>query len=410
MRKEWDRNQIGKALVHALIACYGIACLWLYYNQSVAVLTDSGNGPFQSDLPLHLSMILEDGWYYSFTAFVYQFLDVVCFGNTIGVAVFLTMISVATVYATDALLEEFGMGENGFLRLLLAFSVNFVMPCFVSSVGEFRYVSYQSGNIWHNSTYICMRFVAILTLICYWRLEKKYREGITLKEWLTFALLNVICTGIKPSFLVVYSPIVGLFLLLDLFQKVSFKRILIFGSALLPSGLVILWQNLVLFGAETGSSIEIGPWVNFSQHTAIPKVAVILSVLFCVLTLAYTVCEFLIGVGREKTSFKNKLSLCLEAIKGSKKEMLVILMTVVGFMEALLFVESGYRSAAGNFLWGYYFGIFVTFAMCARIWVSMGQTLASRIGKAFLAVSYGWHLYCGLYFFVMLVSGVGYFM
>ena len=163
------------------------------------------------------------------------------------------------------------------------------MPVYLQFVGEFRYVSYQCGNIWHNSTYLCMRMVALATLLYYFRLEKKYRNGITWKEWVIFALLNVICTGIKPSFLVAYSPIVGVFLLVDLFKKVPLGKILMFGSALLPSGGVILWQNAVLFGEETGHGIGFDPWFAFSRHAAIPKLAVLCSALFCGVVILLTV-------------------------------------------------------------------------------------------------------------------------
>lgn len=402
MKEKLEKGARIKACIHMLIAIYGALCLWLYYHQSIAILPESGNGVYQSDLPLHLSMVLEDGWYYSFTAFVYQFLDIVCMGSTWGVALFLCVVTILTVYATDLLLEEFGLVEASWQRLLLALSLNFVMPIFIPSVGEFRYVSYQSGNIWHNSTYLCMRLFAILCLIAYFRLERSYRDGLSLKEWLIFAVLNVICTGIKPSFLVAYSPIVGVFLLIDLIKGVPFKRIFAFGAALLPSGLVILWQNMVLFGQDTGSSILIGPWVNFSQHTNIPKVAVVLSVLFCVLTFAYVMISYLVKHGKNTLKDWN--------FSQVKPEVFVLGMTAMSFLEALLFVESGYRAAAGNFLWGYFFSIFVLFIVSSKYWLSLGRTKGEMVCKWGLGLIYAWHLYCGIYFFAMLVSGVGYFM
>lgn len=399
MKEKRFRIQNPERLVHLLILVYGALCLWLFYNQSIAVLPETGNGRFQSDLPLHLSMVLEDGWYYSFTAIVYQVLDVMFFHSTWGVAIFLCVVAVATVYATDVLLGEFGFGNAGFRRLLLAFSLNFVMPIYVEWVGEFRYVSYQSGNIWHNSTYLCMRLVAVWSLIWYFRLERQYREGLTGKQWLGFALINVLCTGIKPSFLLVYSPIVGIFLLIDLIQGVPFKRVLLFGSALLPSGLVILWQNAVLFGKDTGSKIELALWKNFSQHTQIPKVAVSLSVLFCFLALLYGLIIFIRNRG--KVAEKDNTQ--------GRRRVFVLLMTVLGFLEALLFSESGYRASAGNFLWGYYFCIFVLFAVSATIWLRPAKGTFENVSKWILGVVYGLHLYCGLYFFALLVSGVGYF-
>lgn len=378
-----------RAAVHVITALYGLACLWLFYRQSIADLNVAGPIPYESDLPLHISMIIEDGWYYSFTAYAYQLLYMLFGGTTMGIALFLGLCAWATVYVMEGFICRLGKyGEKTWFTLLLALSLNFVMPVYIRAVGEYRYVSYQSGNIWHNSTYICMRLAALAVLCVYFRLEEKYRAGITWKEWTVFALLNVVCTGIKPSFLLVFSPVVGIFLLADLFRHVPLKRILVFGSALLPSGLVILWQNSVLFGAETGNGIDFKPWYTFALHANITKLAVICSVLFCGMTLAVT----------------------LKKLRTEKSYLFLTAMTALGFCEALCLVEKGSRAADGNFLWGYSFCLFVLFAACAVQWLEFkGKGLRGflRIG---LGLAYAWHLYCGLYFFVNLAAGASYWM
>ena len=60
-------------LLWAGIAVYGALCLYLFYMQSIQPL-DYDNRYFQSDLPYHISMIVDDGWYYRFTAYIYQLL------------------------------------------------------------------------------------------------------------------------------------------------------------------------------------------------------------------------------------------------------------------------------------------------------------------------------------------------
>ena len=57
------RKQNLRLVMHMVVALYGLACLWLFYHQSVADLSVEGAIPYQSDLPLHISMIVEDGWY-----------------------------------------------------------------------------------------------------------------------------------------------------------------------------------------------------------------------------------------------------------------------------------------------------------------------------------------------------------
>lgn len=374
--------------VHGIIAAYGLACLWLYYQQSIADLSAEVIA-FQSDLPLHISMIVEDGWYYSFTAYAYQLLYLLCGHSTIGIACFLAVISWATIYATQRLLLCLGLQVDKASSLLLALSLNLVMPVYVKWIGEFRYVSYQSPSIWHNSTYICMKFVATLTLIMYFQLEPVYRKGLILKQWIGFALLNVVTTGIKPSFLLVFSPIVGISLLIDLFHKVSFGRILAFGSALLPSGLVIIWQNMVLFGDDTGNGISFHPWYTFSLHANIPKLAVVCSVLFCGVVILFT----------------------LRSLRREKPYAFLVAMAVLGFLEALCLVESGSRSVDGNFLWGYSFSLFALFAVTAVKWMEMPVTgKGKQLIRVGCGLLYAWHLYCGIYFFAQLLTGATYWM
>lgn len=384
-----ETKKKARIAVHILTVLYGAACLWLFYRQSVADLTVAGEIPYQSDLPLHISMIIEDGWYYSFTAYAYQLLYVLGGGTTWGIALFLAAVCVGTVYAAESLVCRLGeYREKSWFTLLLALSLNFVMPIYIRAVGEYRYVSYQSGNIWHNSTYLCMRLAALLTFLYYWRLEEKYRQGITWKEWCIFALLNILCTGIKPSFLVAFSPIMGLFLLADLFRRTPLRQVLAFGSALLPSGLVLLWQNAVLFGEETGNGIAFRPWYIFSRHATITKLAVVCSVLFCILTVLVTA----------RQVFRDR------------KYLFIVLMAILGFLEALCLVEEGSRAVDGNFLWGYSFCLFVLFGVCAVKWLKLTGKGLRKILRLGLGLVYAWHLYCGLYFFVNLTVGASYWM
>ena len=384
------RKQNLRLVMHTVVALYGLACLWLFYHQSVADLSVEGAIPYQSDLPLHISMIVEDGWYYSFTAYAYKVLHVLFGGTTIGIALMLAVISVATIYVTERAICYFnGQKEKGWQTLLFAMCANLVMPIYVEYAGVYRYVSYQAANIWHNSTYICMKLFALMTFLYYFKLEEKYREGISVKEWIIFAVLNAITTGIKPSFLLAFSPIMGLFLLIDLLKKVSFKRILSFGSAMLPSGAVVLWQNAVLFGSDTGNGITINPWYTFSLHANHPKIAVVLSVTFCGVVILAT----------------------FQEIFRDKKYLFVILMAMLGFLEALCLVERGSRSVDGNFLWGYSFCLFVLFLYTAIKWLQYPKkTFIQKCVYAGITLVYFTHLYCGILYFVRLVCGESYWM
>lgn len=390
-QKSWEKYLY--TVLQAVTVVYGLLCLYLYYMQSIQPL-DYDNRYFHSDLPYHISMIIDDGWYYSFTAYVYQALYVICGRTTIGIAVFLAAVSVATVYLTDIALRFFlKMEKSTWYTLLGGLLVNFIMPFFWEYAGLYRYISYQSGSIWHNSTYQCMKLAALAAFLYYWKLNEKYaKQGICLKEWIIFCILMAVGTGIKPSFLTVFGPVMAVFLLIDLFRKVPFKRIFIFGSAVLPSFGVIFWQQSVLFGGETGNGISIQPWYAFSLHGVRPKVAVLCSLAFPIVVLLFTLAD----------------------LWNDKKYLFVWIMTGVGFLEALLFVEVGKRSRDGNFLWGYSFALFAinlySVVQLIKMFRKSKQLVWYRLLLVISGAVFSYQVYCGILFFGRLLQGETYWM
>jgi len=405
MERKKKINQYVKPICGVMLTIYGVACLYLFYMQSIQPL-DYNNRYFQSDLPYHISMIIDDGWYYSFTAYAYQLLYLLFGKSTIGIALFLAVLSVCSILLTEKLLRVLletnlvPAGRKGITMLTFwsAFALNLVMPFFWKMAGQYRYVSYQAGNIWHNSTYICMKVLALAAILCYLEVEKHYEEKIKPGQWLLFAGLLIICTGVKPSFLTVFAPALALKLLWDLFHKVPIKQIFILGCSVLPACGVVLWQNAVLFGEETGQGFSIQPWFTFSLHADRPKLAVLCSIAFPLVVLVCSLRELL----RDKNYF------------------FAWMMTGIGFLEALLLAETGSRSNDGNFLWGYCFAIFYIFVVSFGKWcglcrVAFGKENVKnlwwyRISALGCGVIFAYQLYCGIYFFLRLLTGETYFM
>ncbi len=415
----------GQWAMWVLTALYGAACLYLYYMQSVQPL-DYDNRYFQSDLPYHISMIVEDGWYYSFTAYAYQALYYLCGRTTVGIALFLAAVTVASLLLTELLLRRMaGMQRRSWATMAAALELNLVMPFYLKWAGSYRYVSYQSGNLWHNSTYLCMRLLALAALLYYQKLEENYREKITVKQWFVFALLLVVCTGVKPSFLTVFAPALALKLLWDLCHKVRFIQVFLLGSAVLPACGVVLWQNMVLFGEDTGNGMTFDPWYTFSLHADRPKLAVLCSLAFPLVVLGASV---LAVTGRRPGAVRENVrpgDIYLFRLR--RTYLFAWLMTLVGFAEALLLVETGGRSRDGNFLWGYLFAIFWLYAVSLVKWLSlrnidimlpareekpMRQVRLVLIRAAYILAGLVllYQIWCGAYFFFRLLGGETYFM
>ena len=423
-----SRTSGGQWLLWALTALYGMACLYLYYMQSIQPL-DYDNRYFQSDLPYHISMIVEDGWYYSFTAYAYQALYYLCGRTTVGIALFLAAVTTASLLLTELLLRRMaGMQRRSWATMAAALALNLVMPFYLKGAGSYRYVSYQSGNLWHNSTYLCMRLLALAALLYYQKLEEHYREKITAKQWIVFALLLVVCTGVKPSFLTVFAPVLAIKLLWDLCHGVRFRQVFLLGAAVLPACGVVLWQNMVLFGEDTGNGMTFDPWYTFSLHADRPKLAVLCSLAFPLVVLGASLLAMTreqwrqLGATREDVWPGGVYQLRL-----NRTYLFAWLMALVGFAEALCLVETGGRSRDGNFLWGYLFAVFWLYVVSLIKWLSLrnvdialltsrensiqrARMMIIRIAYILAGLVLLFQLWCGMYFFFRLLGGETYFM
>ena len=385
-------DRLISGILFVCILIYGAACIYLYYRQ----LFFTEGGRFESDLPFHVSMAVEDHWFYSLTACLYQLFYLTPWGKELT-ALFLGAITAGTVFATAGLFRQLTQGTcMRSLELLFAFFANVMMPFYLPWAHSQRYIGYESASIWHNSTYLCMKLLAVLTFIQFLKLSESYREKLTIRQWLSFALLLTLCNGVKPSFCLFFAPVMAVFLLVDLCRGVAFKRVFLFGTAVLPSLAVILWQKLVLFGEDTGNGILIRPGYALFMRGDHPKVTFILSLAFPLFVLLFTMKDLL----RDRT-YRFTWGMWLAA-----------------FLEVFLFTEAGNRSKDSNFFWGYSMAIFfVNLLAMGKLLEKSTEAKNDGTKKwskllftvtAVLCLSY--QVWCGLFFFGRLLTGESYWM
>lgn len=391
---KFSKDKIGTLVLVILNLIYGGFLVYLHYNQTFFEI----GKPFESDLPFHINMAVVDNWYYSFTAFVYVFLYKLPYSNML-VALFLTICELLTIYGTYLLLKEvwkkYEIEVNSSMTLLSATALNLVMAFYVKAVNACHYIGYQNTTIWHNSTYICMKLLAVFVLWYFLKLMDSYKEKLPIKKWLVFTGLVALSTGIKPSFLMVFAPVMAIMLLIDWLKGAKFSKVFCFGLTVIPSLLIILWQNMVLFGSDTGNSFIIKPFYTLAARSDNPKVALLFSVLF----------PAIVGIFHIKDVWKDKLYF------GS------LLVWGFGFLEVFLFVESGTRSKDSNFMWGYSISLFILFLISLVRWVRdlknkefLGKIKGIRYAYLIIAgATFAYHVYSGLWFFCILLSGATYF-
>lgn len=391
-------NQLIWTITIIAIVIYGICCASLHSNQILL----SYDGSFESDIPAHISMALEDNWFYSLMGLLIKVFYLTGYGPVL-LSGLLAITTVATIFATYLLMQELtGKYFSSGMILVFAFISNIIMPFYLALAGKQRYIGYQSPSVWHNSTYILMKLLGTLTLWYFIKLREKYLEGLKVKEWLIFCGLLILCNAAKPSFCMMFDFAMLSVLIVDLFKKtdISFldrlKKIVVFGCAVLPSLLVILWQNNVLFGDDTGNGIVINPGYALAMRGDHPKVTFILSIAFPLFIL---ICN-------------------IKDLKWDKRFRFAWVMWLFAFLEVFLLTEEGNRALDSNFFWGYSFAIFVVNILSMVKLIENTKNTEGIYESDVLRISItsigtvlmAYQCYCGIYFFAQLLKGTTYWM
>ena len=385
------RNYSKRFFFIGLIVIYGFFCWYLYYNQLLYPVTLK----FEADTPVHVSMAVEDGFYYSVTGLLYIILCKLPFEN-FTISFLLAFMTAFSVYLTWLLIKkvsEFEKEEIYPYSYAMAFGANLLMAFYLPFINKQHYIGYQCANMWHNSTYTAMRFFALVTLIVFIDIYKDYKEkGVGIKRWLLLTLLLALSTLCKPSFLTVFAPVFALMLLCDLIKGVKFSKIFSFGSTVFLSLLALFWQSMVLFGSSSGNGYEISPFTALSERGSHPKVTLLLSIIFPLMVLFLHIKDF----------YKDKLYF------GS------ILIWLVGFLEVFFLNETGERSGDSNFFWGYSIALFIWFLMSIVRLIkdfTLGElTKIKKVWGFLCLISFLWHLLSGIWYFSLLLTGVTYFV
>lgn len=399
-----NKNIIVLSVVAVLLTVYGAALVFLHYCQAY---NPDPVVYFESDLPAHIEMAM-DGWGYSLTALIYKGLSILPqTAFLVAVAVFLMICELGTLVATYYYFSKREFDVT--LASVAALGAGFVMPAFVRIIQATRYIGYQSPSIWHNSTYICMKLFALLSIILYYKMCKEYGKKINVKDAIIFALLLAITTGVKTNFVLAFAPAALLMLVVDLVLGTPFKKVLVVALTVVPTIAVILFQEIVLFGEDTGNSIVIDPLYTVYIRCERPYFTMILSAAFPVLVflanIVFVIKDTIADIKRRDMTLTHR-----EFLTGW-------VMWTVAAAELLLFKETGYRSEAANFVWGYDFALFILFIMSMWYFV---RNLRDRkflqkvtpLKYAYIGISGAvliYHVICGIIFFIRLLQGITYF-
>lgn len=409
MRKKYG-TYVWNAGFLLLYGGLGAMCYRLYLRQ--AIFYPGKLGRYDSDLPVHISEGV-NGTAYSLMERLFGFLRGTFHLNQKPIAAVLALVTLGVIYAIWCVMcDLFPAGKPEILHLL-AFACMFVMPLYLPELNAFHYLGKQSGTVWHNSTYMGMKFAGTLVMLLYYRYQEQYRSGLTMGRWLLFTASLILVNLMKPNFILCFAPAMALMLLGDCIcdRGKTFGNQVLFGIPVLISLAVVVREGSVLFGGEnSGASIILAlPYglLHWNRH---PAASLLQSAAFPLAVLA--------GSWRE--------------LKENRAWRASWLIWLTGLLEYLCLSEDGPRRTHGNLSWGYSYGMFLIFAVCVcRLyrqindirmeyrtsgekcwWSYMRAGGFKRIGTVLYLLAlcglFVWHLLSGLSFSYMMYLGGSY--
>ena len=254
------------------------------------------------------------------------------------------------------------------------------------------YVGVFSPNPFHNATYNATRPFAIVVFFLFAKILAEYENKRNGKEQLLFALFLFLTTITKPSFTFALVPTAGLIMLYRMVRSKfqNFKASVLLGCCFLPTFAALLYQYKGVFvsSGEGESGIGFGLAVAWKLHCDNIPLAIGLALGFPILVLMLNYKE----------------------LKENKWYRFSWQMLLVSLAEVLFLYEKGFRLPDMNFSWSYMHGIFFVFVssfivLIRRTWKKQGCLWLTA--AQWLAV--GWHLACGIYYFLGIFAGKLYY-
>lgn len=426
------KNQSRPDLLYVMIcAAVFLAEAFLARRQSIRY-----GGGYMSDVSLYVKIARRNPTPTRAVNWLFSHLMDLC-GNTLGIAVLLGLAVSLTMVANYLLLRylfcsrfpENGGRVSAFSdrRLLEAASVAalFSGPVYIPHLMPYFYEKTLSKYAWQSPTQIMMMPLAILALLLFFRIRERYFRRIAPGQWLLLSLAFLASAWAKPSFIMIFYPLMAAILLRDLiFGRREcgsvgrrFRSVLILGCSALPGMVYFLYLNKAMFGGASGAA---GAGASEAAGAAASAAA------------SGGDGSVIIQFGR--AYFNQDFSVPLSLLAGLLFPLLVLLfnlpalrdiryasgwlLLLIGIAEHFTFSETGRRAAHGNFAWGKKAGAYLLFLL--SIWKFAEncrdpQFLQRRPGLRRLyfvlgLVLLGLHVACQLYYFQLLLRGHHYMM
>ena len=346
-------------IIVGALAAFFVICVELFRRMTVSY--PGILGTYYSDINVRLGM--GEDHYSIFLIPEYFFIDK--FGLNLGgvfIGIYLSAVVIGTILLVYLLLKKICSGVSAGLLFAFSFVCILAIPIFIPIMSE-RIFSPYAGSVWHNESYLGMRFMAVLILLYFYRTNETYLERFSLKDFFISSLLFLLVNWIKPNFIIAFGPAMLIMMIVDIIRAKGkhFVRWMLYGIPVLIGSLILPFQYLILFpGNDSSSGNGSGVTLIFGDFFFVQKHPII-NLLFAI---AFPVFMFII---HRKEFIKSKF------------HMVCSLGWVFAFLEFFFMSETGIRRGHENFYWGVRFFTFLVF--CLSIGYFINDLRAYRMNK-----------------------------
>lgn len=271
-------------------------------------------------------------------------------------------------------------------RWILLFAPIGILICshvFVQSLVEWPriYRGYLAPVVYHNPTQQLAKLFGLLIFLHYLDVFVDKRKAASPRATLFLGCLCVVSALTKPSFLIAFLPVAGLFILMNVWKDGWRSAMAPALAVIVPSVLVLLLQFYMTYGIPgSRSGITFRPFEFFNgPQAAFVKLAAVLLFPGAVLFHAWRT--------------------------GTLTPRLIFswVFLVIALLESFLLIETGPRRRHGNFVWTGQLAVFILFV----------ESLLYLLGQRFQDTRLPWlalaiHFLFGVAWYAIHVLGINY--
>lgn len=287
------------------------------------------------------------------------------------------------------IIKHMGEGFSKNKRLLLTLSLFLVSMIVIDfSSDAYWYIGQGTPNPWHIVTFTLQKPFSLIAFSLLIDINDKLnKDKKIILELILFAIALVISASLKPSFYFVFMPGAFIFYLIKLIKSrfKIFKQCFLLGLSVVPAGLVLIFQNSILFGSTSDNKIAISfvgeVWNYFAIYNCVP--------LSIVLGMAFPIFVTFVYIKKLDDAYKISVITC-----------------IVGMLQAFFMIEEGHRMYDANFFWSYYCGMMLMFLVSAvTFFRDRNKGKYIRVIGTILFMA---HLVCGILYYLRILMGKNY--